>query len=199
METGSAPSQIPVEAIPTALARVRRGDRTALDALFSTVYHELHQLAQRQLGATQPPVLSPTSLVHELYLKFAAAASLDARDRGHFLAISARAMRQIIIDSARRARASKRQVVAVAVPVAMDTAADAAADLIALDAALAELQQFDARVCATVELRFFGGLSVEETAEALGVSPRTVKRDWHTARRFLRRALDGPCPAAAAL
>ena len=189
MEPGSAPSQLPAEAIPATLAGIRRGDRVALDRLFSAVYQELHELAQRQLGSGQSPVLSATGLVHELYLKFAAASCLDARDRSHFLAVSARAMRQIIIDSARRARASKRQAVTLTVPGATDSLADLATDMIALDAALAELQQTDARLCATVELRFFGGLSVEETAATLGVSPRTVKRDWHTARAFLQRAL----------
>lgn len=170
-----------------ALQAMRRGEDGALEALFAAVYADLRRMAHRQLAASGPPTLNTTSLVHELYLKFSSSAALDARDRSHFLAVCARAMRQIIIDAARRARATKRQPVLLSVP--LETGADLAADLLALDAALTELQQNNARLGTTVELRFFGGLSVEQTAEVMGVSPRTVKRDWRTARALLYRAL----------
>jgi RNA polymerase sigma factor (TIGR02999 family) len=188
MDHGKAPPVLEVESITVALTALRRGDEGALDALFTAVYPELRHIAHRQLAVAEPRTLNTTALVHELYLKFSASMSLDARDRGHFLAVSARAMRQIVIDAARRARAAKRQ--AVELSVQGGPGSELASDLIALDAALTVLQQANARLGSTVELRFFGGLSVEETAEALGVSPRTVKRDWRTARAFLYRALN---------
>lgn len=194
MALDSRPPEFPAESITVALAAIKRGEEGAVDALFTAVYPELRQLAHRQLASAGPGrTLGTTALVHELYLKLSATFSLDARDREHFLAISARAMRQIIIDAARRARAEKRQPVLVVVAPRSD--ADLAADIIALDAALTKLQSTSPRLGSTVELRFFGGLSVEETAEVLGVSARTVKRDWRTARAFLYRALNDALPA----
>ena len=189
MAPDSPPPEFPGNAITVALAAMKSGEEGAVDALFTAVYPELRQLAHRQLASVGPRrTLGTTALVHELYLKLSASCSLDARDREHFLAISARAMRQIIVDAARRAQTEKRQPVLVT--AGPGPGADLAADLIALDAALGRLQTTSPRLGSTVELRFFGGLSVEETAEVLGISSRTVKRDWRTARAFLYRELN---------
>lgn len=178
--------ELTTEPITAALTALRGGHDEGLDALFTAVYPELRRMARRQM-ASEPRTLTPTALVHELYLKLSASMAVNARDRCHFLAVCARAMRQILIDGARRSRAAKRQ----ALPLLDTSAEDAglAADLIALDVALTRLQQDNERLGTTVELRFFGGLSVEETAEVMGVSARTVKRDWRVARAFLHRAL----------
>ncbi len=186
------PLHEPPEPITSALIALRQGDRGALDALFTAVYPELHRMAHRQLGGSDPRTLNTTALVHELFLKFSASAALDARDRGHFLAVCARAMRQIIVDAARRAGAARRREVVMSVEASGGR--ELATDLIALDAALSELQRLDPRLGTTVELRFFGGLSVEETAEVMGLSARTVKRDWRTARAFLHRTLSQADP-----
>jgi RNA polymerase sigma factor (TIGR02999 family) len=180
------------------LSAARNGERPALDALFARVYEELHALAHHQLaGRDAGGTLSGTVLVHEAYLKLVDGAPVHYRDRRHFFAVAARAMRQIVLDSARRARAHKRggDVIRVAlddshVPNGARHDADAA-ELIALDDALTELEQLSARLARIVELRFFAGLSVEETAEVLDISPRTVKREWRKARAFLFQALGG--------
>jgi RNA polymerase sigma factor (TIGR02999 family) len=180
--------------ITRALDSLHAGDPNALDELFRHVYPELHELAHRQLMRGRPgETLNTTVLVHELYLKLSAARVVQANDRGHFLAVAARAMRQIIIDAARRMQAVKRGGGAPPPPFvrfSQDSAAGAA-ELVALDRALSELSELDARLGRTVELRFFGGLTVEETAEVLDVSVRTVKRDWRKARAFLYSAMDG--------
>jgi RNA polymerase sigma factor (TIGR02999 family) len=185
-------SPAPSSPVTHALSALRGGDPTALDRLFSLVYPELHQIAHRQLlRLGGDATLNTTALVHELYMKLIGAHAIDARDRGHFIAITARAMRQILVDGARRARAQKRTPV---LHVTADSSSDLgarAADLIALDQALDELASLEPRLGRMVELRFFGGLSVEETAAALEISPRTVKRDWRKARAFLHRAIAG--------
>jgi RNA polymerase sigma factor (TIGR02999 family) len=184
--------------ITLLLAELRTGDKAALDRLFSVVYEELRARAARELRRRSPgETLSTTALVHEVYLKFADAAALSVEDRRHFFALAARAMRQIVVDHARRSLARKRG--GGVRPVTLDPAdasqAAEPADLLALDLALCELTELDARLARTVELRFFGGLSVEETAEMMEVSPRTVKRDWRKARAFLHRAIAGdPVP-----
>lgn len=176
------------------LSELRTGGRDALDRVFSLVYDELHSCARRELrpgGGGQ--TLSPTVLVHEVYLKLADAAPLALEDRRHFWALAARAMRQIVIDHARRALAQKRGGGARAVTLELaDTSQTVElADLVSLDRALGALEELDERLARTVELRFFGGLSVEETAEAMTVSPRTVKREWRKARAFLQRSMTG--------
>jgi RNA polymerase sigma factor (TIGR02999 family) len=173
------------------------GERPALDALFTRVYEELRSLATHQLaGRNAGGTLSGTVLVHEAYLKLVDGAPVQYRDRRHFFALAARAMRQIVLDYARRARAQKRggDGIRVVLDEAHVNAAppDAdAAELIALDDALTELERFSSRLARIVELRFFAGLSVEESAEVLDISARTVKREWRKARAFLFQALGG--------
>lgn len=183
--------------ITSLLIDLRRGDRAALDRLFDLVYRELHERARRQLGyRSAGSTLNTTALVHEAYLKLSDASQLALEDRRHFFAVAARAMRQIAVDHARRAKAQKRGggVWAVSLDeVGIGAAAveQPTTDLVALDRALEELGQLDERLARTVELRYFAGLSVEETAELMGVSDRTVKRDWRKARAFLYDALSG--------
>jgi RNA polymerase sigma factor (TIGR02999 family) len=183
--------------ITTLLAALRNGDRSAMDRLFPLVYREFHGRAHQQLARRRPgETLSTTALVHETYLKLAGSSRHAYEDRTHFYAVASRAMRQILVDYARRNAAEKRGSGRV---VTLDGDAlaspDRADELLALDEALDRLQELDPRLVQTVELRFFAGLSVEEAAETLGVSPRTVKRDWQRARAFLFHAVsarDGP-------
>jgi RNA polymerase sigma factor (TIGR02999 family) len=188
---------LPPGEITALLSALREGDRTALDRLFPLVYEELHGRAHRQLARRRPgDTLSTTALVHEAYLKLTDSAHQSYQDRVHFFAVASRAMRQILVDYARRMTAAKRAG-GFAVSLDPDQLGDPgrAEELVALDEALERLERLDERLARNVEMRFFGGLSVEETAEVLGVSPRTVKRDWRKARAFLFaaiRAEDGP-------
>jgi len=169
-----------------------QGSAEAPQRLFPLVYDELRGLAHRQLWASpRDQTLRTTALVHEAFVKLAGHSELSLQDRGHFLALAARAMRQILVDHARRRTAGKRGgprptalLDAAEVPVAAR-----AGELVALDTALARLEEVDEGLARVVELRFFGGLSVEEAAEVLGVSATTVKRDWRRARAFLYREL----------
>jgi RNA polymerase sigma factor (TIGR02999 family) len=181
------------------LVAARAGDRDTLDRLFEKVYAELHALAHRQLAARgSGQTLSTTALVHEAYLKLVDSPRTAFHDRRHFFNLAARAMRQIVIDYARRAQAKKRGGEMVLVvgdpgdlaPGAMDGRL-ASEELLALDRALDSLELESERLARIVELRFFGGLSVEESAEVLHVSPRTIKRDWRKARAFLYHAIEG--------
>ena len=179
--------------ITTLLAALRAGDKSAMDRLFPLVYREFHGRAHQQLARRRPgETLSTTALVHETYLKLAGSAKQSYEDRLHFFAVASRAMRQILVDYARRNATAKRGG-SRAVTLDDDAAAnpDRAEELLALDEALEHLERLDPRLVQTVELRFFGGLSVEETADAMGISPRTVKRDWQRARAFLFQAVRG--------
>jgi len=179
--------------ITLLLAAMRDGDKSAIDRLFPLVYREVHDRAHGQLARRRPgETLSTTALVHETYLKLAGSAQQSYADRVHFFAVASRAMRQILVDYARRNATAKRGG-GRAVTLDDDSAAnpDRSEELLALDEGLEQLQKLDPRLVQTVELRFFGGLSVEETADALGVSPRTVKRDWQRARAFLFQAVRG--------
>ena len=175
------------------LAALRNGDRGAMDRLFPLVYGDLRERAHRQLANRgRSETLSTTALVHETYIKLAGSAQHSFQDRVHFFSVASRAMRQILVDYARRGAAGKRNG---GHPVTLDpdvvASVDRGDELLALDEALAELERVDERLARIVELRFFGGLSVEETAEMAGVSPRTVKRDWRKARAFLFHAMRG--------
>lgn len=170
------------------LVALRRGDQSVWERLLPLVYEELRTAAHRQLRRMRPgETLGTTALVHETWLRLANRQELALADRTHFHAVAATAMRQIIIDSARRHRAEKRGggQVAVLLDQAQIASPDRAAEFLALDEALTRLAELSTRPAQVVELRFFGGLSVEETAEVLGISPRTVKREWQKARAWL--------------
>jgi RNA polymerase sigma factor (TIGR02999 family) len=167
------------------------GDDQALDRLVPLIYDDLRRLARRQLAGHQRGQLDTTALVHEAYLKLADQESLPGESRRHFLAIAARAMRQVVVDFARRRQARKRGGDAVRIPLeALELAVTGEVEtLLDLDQALSRLAAFDRRLVSVVECRFFAGLSEEETAEALAVSARTVQRDWLKARAWLQREI----------
>jgi RNA polymerase sigma factor (TIGR02999 family) len=176
--------------ITALLTALQNGDRSAMERLLALVYDDLRMRAHGQLARARPgDTLSTTALVHEAYLKLAGS-SQSYQNRAHFFAVASRAMRQILVDYVRRNLTAKRDGHAISLDPELIAGADRGDELIALDAALEELEQVDERLARTVELRFFGGLSVEETAELLEVSPRTVKRDWRKARAFLYRAME---------
>jgi RNA polymerase sigma factor (TIGR02999 family) len=175
-----------------------KGDQHALDVLMPLVYTQLRAQARRYMRSEQSGVtLQSTALVHEVFLRLTNAADVDLHDRVHFFALSAQMMRRILVDTARARAAMKRggqaQVERVS---ALDldqipTADSSARSLCALDDALEGLGRVDPRRAKVVEMRFFGGLSVDETAEALRISPQTVMRDWRLARAWLARELGG--------
>ena len=170
------------------------GDESALDRLVPLVHAELRRLAQQQMANERPGhTLQVTALVNEAYLRLVDLKRIRWQDRAHFLAMSAKLMRRILVDHARSRGAAKRGAGHALIPIdEVDVAvADRPVDLIALNEALDALASADARKAQIVEMRFFGGLSVEETAEALGVSAETVKRDWRIAKTRLLRELTG--------
>ncbi len=180
----------------TALLRVAsRGDRETLDRLLPLVYEELRRIAHNRLGVEPTGhTLNTTALVHEVYLKLVDQTRVEWRDRAHFLAVASMAMRRILIDYARKHRASKRGGERKRVPLdAADLSMEERAEtLIELDEALTRLAEVDERLSRVVECRFFGGLTQEETAEALGVTSRTVRSDWATAKGLLHLTLAAP-------
>jgi RNA polymerase sigma factor (TIGR02999 family) len=184
------------------LAEWSNGDREAYDKLVPLVYEELHRLAHRYMSRESAGrTMQTTELVNEAYLRLVGQRRVRWQNRAHFFAISAEVMRRILVDHARRRRYQKRGGGAHKISL-HETAAvspQPARDLVALDEALKELSEFDPRKARVVELRFFGGLSVEETAEVLGVSPNTVVRDWSTARAWLYKAVAGERAAAGEL
>ena len=174
------------------------GDRQALERLMPLVYGELRRLAASYLRSERRDhTLQPTALVHEAYLRLVDQRSTDWRNRAHFFGIAAQMMRRILVDHARRRHAAKRS--GGTVPFEVETSDDVwlerGAELLALDAALTKLEGLDPDQARVVELRFFGGLTIEETAEAARVSPATVKREWRTARAWLRREIGGASEA----
>jgi RNA polymerase sigma factor (TIGR02999 family) len=182
----------------------REGDTAALDRLIPLVYDELRRMARRRVRESPGQPLQATALVHELFLRIADADRLTVQNRTHFFALSARLMRQILVDQARRRRADKRG--GIATMISLDEAPPAATpasnvDVLALDEALEALSSLDARQCRVVELRFFAGLNIPEAAEALGVSTATIEREWAMAKAWLHRRLSappGPAPDGAA-
>jgi RNA polymerase sigma factor (TIGR02999 family) len=182
-------------AVTTLLRAWAQGDEGAADRLFPILYGELRRQAGRYLRRERRRhTLEPSGLVNEAYLRLAGAHAFDWHSRAHFFAIAARVMRQVLVDHARRRKAAKREGCLV-------TFADADApavplDLLDLESALTELALLDPRQARVVELRFFAGLDVDQTAEVLELSARTVKREWQTARAWLQQRLDqeGPRP-----
>lgn len=172
---------------------LRSGRRDALDALVGTLYDELREIARRHRRAQDPDsTLVTTALVHEAYLKLVDQSRAQWADRAHFLALAAVAMRHILTDRARARLALKRGGAHVPVTLDDDVIApdDQPTTLLRVDEALARLAQIDARLARVVECRFFGSLTQEEIAEVLGVTVRTVERDWAKARLLLRRELE---------
>ena len=184
---------MPDDADITGLLRAwRAGDASALDRLLPLVYDELRLIAHRQLGRERPEhTFDTTSLVHEAYLKLVDQTRVQWADRSHFFAVATQAMRRILVDYARRYRAEKRGGAPrrVGLNDAMLVAEERADLLVALDDALTDLSKLDERLSRVVECRFFGGLTETETAEVLGVTARTVRRDWTKAKGWLHRAL----------
>lgn len=188
------------QGITDALVALRGGASGALDRLVPLVYGELQRIAHRQLAAERPGhTLDTTGLVHETYLKLVDQARAQWSDRAQFFAVAARAMRRILVDYARRHRALRRGGVERQQLSLADTAvgnvavAERADELIALDEALERLALVDERLTQVIELRFFAGLTEAETAELMGVTPRTVTRDWAKARGWLFQQLrQGP-------
>jgi RNA polymerase sigma factor (TIGR02999 family) len=183
--------QVPSQPVTELLVKWREGDPKALEALVPLVYKELRVIARRCLQRERSGhTLQSTALVHEAYLRLVDRAPLDAQNRAHFAAVAARLMREILVDYARARRAVKRGAdcrveldEALAIPKKQGT------DVLALDDALTDLAVMDEQQSRIVELRFFGGLTIEETACVLGISPATVKRDWNVAKAWLSRAM----------
>ena len=176
-----------------------RGDRDALERLVPLVYRELRATAARQLRRERGDhTLQPTALVHEAYLKLAEQHRAGWKNRGHFFAVAARLMRRILVDHARAHRAAKRGRGVDKVPldtaVVLEIEAASPPDALAVDEALTRLTAIDARQGHVVELRCFGGLTIEETAEAMGLSLTTVKHEWRLAKAWLTRELRGDAP-----
>jgi RNA polymerase sigma factor (TIGR02999 family) len=168
------------------------GDQTALDQLMPLIYDELRRIAARYLRAERRGhTLQTSALVNEAYLKLAACDEVAWDGRAHFFGAAAQAMRRILVDYARTRQRIKHggEAQRIELDDALDVAEERAAEMIALDDALTDLAKLDPRKSRVVELRYFGGLSVEETAEVLGVSSPTVMRDWNTARAWLLRAI----------
>lgn len=189
---------MPAGEVTVLLERVRGGDDSAKDRLFGLVYAELRSIARRELARRTSGTLSATALVHEAYLKLERLGAWSPRDRPHLLALASRAMRQILVDASRLRVAEKRGGAAPHVSLEDHDAAgaDATVDVLAVHQALERLAENEPELAKLVEWRFFGGFSVEEIAAATGVSDRTVKRNWRTARAFLFRELGGIEPAS---
>jgi RNA polymerase sigma factor (TIGR02999 family) len=191
------------ESVTELLDASRRGDGAAHERLVAVVYAELKSIAHRELFRfRRNETLSTTALVHEAYVRLLRSGSLPGRDRLHLLAIAAQAMRRLLIDRARERYAEKRG--GGADPLPLDATEEIAAqrvsnEILALDAALVHLGERDERLARLVELRFFGGLSEVEVAELLGVTERTVRRDWQKAKGFLYRELAAEGSAGPAL
>ncbi len=183
------------EELTDLIGRAQGGDRRAADQLFTAVYAELRAIAGRQRQRIEGSGMGATSLVHESYMRLIRGMSLGSEGRAHFFATAARAMRQIAIDRVRADIAGKRGGGAdiTSLDGVLESATDTDfghTDMLALDQALTLLESFDARLSRLVELRFFAGMSLEEAGEKLGMSERTLKRDWRKARAFLHAQLD---------
>lgn len=182
------------EGITGLLLQWSEGDNAALDQLIPLVYPELRRMARRYMGRENGEhTLQTSALINEAYLRLVDQHAVEWKDRAHFFAVSAQVMRHILVDHARRHRSVKRG--AGATHIALDDGAvviqQRAAEFVALDAALDRLAEVDERKSRVVELRFFGGLTVDETAEVMKLSPITIKREWRAARAWLLREIGG--------
>ena len=180
--------------VTSLLAAWGNGDQNALNELMPLVYNELHRMARRAwIGQHQDHTLQPTALLNEAYLKLAGAENASFQNRCHFFAVASTAMRQILVNHARSRLADKRGngQVMVSLDDVQPAVHQEAAEVVALHEALERLEDVDARKSRVIEMRYFGGLSIEETAEALGVSVITVNRDWRLARTWLLREMNG--------
>jgi RNA polymerase sigma factor (TIGR02999 family) len=178
--------------VSALLAAWGAGDKAALDELIPIVHAQLRRLAHHyMMGERAGRILQTSALVNEVYVRLVDCNRMQWQDRAHFFAVAAQAMRRILVDYARARQAAKRGGEVVRIDVGNAAIKPRPVDLIALDRALDELAASDERGSRIVELRYFGGLSIEETAEALGVSTATVEREWRTARARLYRALQG--------
>jgi RNA polymerase sigma factor (TIGR02999 family) len=183
----------PPREVSLLLASWRNGDKEALDEMSEVLYKELRRLARYVLSAERPNhTLQPTGLVHEAYLRLVSQKDVDWRNRAHFLGIAAGMMRRILINYAEARNTAKREgyAGAVALDDALGVFTKPQVDFLELNRSLEELAKLDPQQSRVVELRFFGGLSIQETAEVLGISPATVKREWSTARLWLARRLE---------
>lgn len=170
------------------------GDEKALDELMPVIYAELHHLAHKYIRREEPGhILQTSALINEAYLRLVERPRIAWENRNHFFGIAARLMRQILVDEARKRKSDKRGGDAIRIPLddVVNVVEQQAANVVALDDALTKLQTIDSRQSEIVELRFFGGLSIEETADVLKVSPGTVMRDWTFARAWLRNEMNG--------
>jgi RNA polymerase sigma factor (TIGR02999 family) len=183
----ASPNQVTV-----LLARWSEGDAAAREALVPVVYNELRRVAGRCLAGQHNQTLQSTALVHEAYLRLVGQDSLRVENRAHFFGIAARLMREILVDHARTRGAAKRgaNCLTLALDEAVALPHKREVDMVALDDALNGLAALDARQSQIVDLRFFGGLSIEDTSLVLGISPATVKREWATARTWLYREMN---------
>lgn len=181
------------------LREMGEGTPGAADRLAPLVYQELHRLAASAMRReSSGHTLQPTELVHEAFMRLAGQRSTDWKNRSQFYGIAAQAIRRILIDHARRRQAAKRDHgIRVTLDESIGNGEESQLELLALEDALTRLEELDPRQARVVELRYFAGLGVEEVAEALGISPATVKRDWTFARAFLIRALRGGSAGAA--
>lgn len=184
-------SALEPEPVKELLARWRAGDQESLRSLVPLVYNELRRLAHYHLRKERPNhTLQTTALVHEAYLCLMKQQVADLEDRAHFIAVCVNLMREILIQYARRRKAAKRDGgYKLTLDGAVAFGENRSVDLVALDDALNQLAELDPQQSRIVELRFFGGLSIEETAAVLGISPATVKRDWATAKVWLHHEI----------
>jgi RNA polymerase sigma-70 factor (ECF subfamily) len=189
--------QPPPDAITEWLVLHRGGSREALDRLMPVLYDELRAMAARVLRAERPDhTLEPSALVNEVYLRLIGQRDVTWQNRAHFRGVAAAAMRRVLVDHARKRLREKRGGggLRVSLTQAEGLAGEESVESLALDEALERLRELDEQQARIVELRYFGGLSIEETAEVVGVSPMTVKRDWAMARAWLHSRLRGGGP-----
>ncbi len=186
-------SQLTSKRTSELVEKWQTGDEEALQALLPLVYGELRRLAHHYLRSERPDhTLQTTEVVHEAYLRLTRQDGFHCENRAHFLAVSARLMRQVLVEYARRRRATKRDGgCRIPLESAESLLKERTVDLLALEDALNGLARLDPQQCRIVELRFFGGLTLEETAQELNISPATVKRDWATARIWLHHHMSG--------